>query len=465
MKELAELRVLLVRPPRMKQAITLGEFMFSEPIGLECIYGILKDDYEVKIVDLMVEGESLLMECINWRPQVVGFTSLCVDVFMVRELAKQVKEYDKDIITMVGGTQAYLNPEAFFISEIDHVMKYTTNDNLRKLFYSLVSPEKVPLLDGIYSNVNQFRSTEVSGRNDYMVPDRSATSKYRSHYSYFGYKPCAIMQTSQGCSSHCSFCLRWRIEGGKEENQPLECIIGQIEDIDEPSIMIFDNDFLHDGPRLMEFCKILEERSIRKNFICYGSVKSIINHGDAIRKFAENGLKAVIVGYETFRDDELKNYQKKSSVDDNILASKILKELKVDCWASFMLHPDWTKEDFKGLKRYLRRLRPEITTLSPLTAFPNLPIYETYKDRLLFEKEDYTSWSFGKVCIMPTKMSLRRYYFELLRTNIYINFYLNGMIYMTKKFGLNTLLRIALGSIKVSRMYIGLMIQGEKKRS
>lgn len=36
------MKILLVRPGRRKQAITLGEFMFSEPIGLECVYTLLK---------------------------------------------------------------------------------------------------------------------------------------------------------------------------------------------------------------------------------------------------------------------------------------------------------------------------------------------------------------------------------------------------------------------------------------
>jgi hypothetical protein len=33
------MRVLLLRPPRIKQAVTIGEFMFCEPLGLEIVYG------------------------------------------------------------------------------------------------------------------------------------------------------------------------------------------------------------------------------------------------------------------------------------------------------------------------------------------------------------------------------------------------------------------------------------------
>ena len=34
------MKILLVRPPRIKQAITVSNFMFSEPLGLEMIYGV-----------------------------------------------------------------------------------------------------------------------------------------------------------------------------------------------------------------------------------------------------------------------------------------------------------------------------------------------------------------------------------------------------------------------------------------
>jgi len=458
------MRILLVRPPRMKQAITLGEFMFSEPIGLECVYGVLKDLYEVRILDLMVIGEDLLEECREWKPDVVGFTSLCVDVVKVKELAGQVKAYDDNITTIAGGTQTFLNPEAFFCDEIDHVMKYTTTDNLRELFKYLNMRTTVPMVDGVYSRENKFLSTGVEGINEYMVPDRNSTLQYRKHYSYFGFKPCAIMQTSQGCSSRCNFCLRWRIEGAKEKNQPLDCVLHQIENIEEPHIMIFDNDFLHSGERLEQFCDLLEKKSIRKSFVCYGSVSSIIAHANAVKRFAQNGLKAVIVGYETFNEEELRDYSKKSTAKDNLRASQILKDMKVDCWASFMIHPDWTTADFKRLKQYLKQLRPEITTLSPLTPFPNLPLYQAFKDRLLFEREDYTSWSFAKVSIRPSGMSLGRYYYEILKANIYVNLYLNNIGYMIRKFGLSTLYRISKGSIRLSRMYIMLMLYGEKKK-
>jgi len=454
-----KLKILLVRPPRIKQAVTLGEFMYAEPIGLEIVYAVLKESYEVQILDLMIATENFEKTCEAFKPDVVGITSLCIDVKKVKEIARRTKEFNKDIVTVVGGTQAYLRPQSFFDDQMDHVFNYTTRNNLIELFNHIAQSQTPGLIDGILSKVHGYKSTDVFGRNEYIVPDRTSTEKYRKNYSYLGFKPCAIMQTSLGCSKNCDFCLRWRIEGAKEEDIDLECIIKQIQDIVEYNIMIFDNDFLNNKERLEKFCDRLEALKINKNFICYASVKSICAHPDTIRRMAKNGLKAVLVGYETFNQEEMIKYKKKSTVSDSFEAAKILKDIGIDCWASFMLHPDWDKQDFKHFKKYIKELKPEIATFSPLTPFPNLPLYEQYKDRLLFDETDYESWSFGKVSIKPSKMTLRQYYGEVLKTILFINLRMNSAPYMVKRFGYSTLFRIGIGSIKVLPTYIKLMFK------
>ena len=77
------MRILLVRPPRIKQAITLSDFMFSEPLGLEMIYGVLEDEHEVEIFDMMIETQSLTDKIYEYKPRILGITSLCIDVVKV----------------------------------------------------------------------------------------------------------------------------------------------------------------------------------------------------------------------------------------------------------------------------------------------------------------------------------------------------------------------------------------------
>lgn len=262
-----------------------------------------------------------------------------------------------------------------------------------------------------------------------------------------------------GCSKQCHFCLRWRLEGGHEDPQDMDVVYDQIRRITEPSIMIFDNDFLCSAERLNRLCDRLEADAIRKNFICYGSVHSILHHREAIARFSSHGLAAVLVGYESFNPAELRDYRKKSTVEDNIEAARYMKEIGVDVWASFMMHPDWSTSDFRSFRAYVRTLRPHISSCTPLTPFPGLPYYDTYKDRLLVAPEDYEQWTFGVVTIQPLKMTLRRYYIEIMKTNLFIAFVVTRPGYLVSKFGPMTLMRITGGSLKLMWRYIRLAYQ------
>ncbi len=452
------MKILLVRPPRIKQAITLSDFMFSEPIGLEMVYGVLKEDYEVEIFDMMIESTKLSEKIKEYKPNAIGITSLCIDVKKVIELCTEVKKTDKNIVTIVGGTQTYLNAESFFNNDVDHIFEYTNKENL-ETFYSSICFGKIQLIDGIRSKELGYKSTEKVGINEYLLPDRKSTQKYRSEYSYFGYRPAAIMEFGTGCEKVCDFCLRWRIEGATEKLINIELTKKDLVSIKEPTIMFMDNDFFSSKEKIETLIKLIKEFNLKKNYIMYASVAGIIKYKEYIHELSELGLKALLVGYETFDDNELIKYKKKSTTTDNYLAAEILKEAKIDVWASFMAHPDWSKKDFKLFRTYIKDLKPQITSISPLTPFPNLPMYKEYENRLLYSADEYEKWSFGQVMINPSQISLRRYYYELLKTNLYVNLFVNKNTEMIKKFGITNIIRILMGSIKAANKYISLMIE------
>jgi len=447
------MNILLVRPPRIKQAITLSSFMFSEPIGLEMIYEVLYKNHNVEIFDMMIEKKTLSEKLLDFKAHMVGITSLCIDVKIALQLAKEIKKIDKDILIMVGGTQAFLNPQSFAEDSIDYIFKYTNTENI------LAVTKKEKNIPGVLQRREDFVDLKIPGRNEYLLPNRESTSKYRNDYSYFGYKPAAIMEYGIGCEKACDFCLRWRIEGFKEDLINKDLFIKDILSIKEETIMLFDNDFFSSAEKLESFIGIIKKYNLKKNFIVYGSVQGTLLYKDLISDFRDLGLKAVLIGYETFNDKELKNYNKNTDSSDNIKASKILKELGIDVWASFIAHPDWTKEDFKSFRKHIKKLNPQISSINPLTPFPNLPLYKEYEDRLLYKVDDYEKWSFGQVIIRPLNMSLRSYYFELLKAYIDINLFINNSTEMIKKYGIKNMTRIILGSVGASFKYIKLMIR------
>lgn len=455
------MKILLVRPPRIKQAVTLSDFMYSEPLGLEMLFAVLEKNHQVEIFDMMCDSQPLLEKLVAFKPEVVGITSLCIDVKAVIKIAKETKSHDAAIHTVVGGTQALLNPSSFFEDAIDYIFKFTTMQNI-DAFYDALSMNRLEFeIPGVLNRNNGYKGQALSGINAYILPNRDSTAKYRQHYSYFGYKPAAIMQISQGCSKACMFCLRWRIEGHDEVEFEAEAIKQDLLSIKEETVMLYDNDILGSEERIQRFLDLVESLNLKKNFIAYASVEGILSNVSALKRFKTLGLKALLVGYETFSEKEMAYYTKKATTADNQKAAALLKEIGIDVWASFMAHPDWTKEDFKAFRNYVKQLSPQISSVSPLTPFPNLPLYKAYKERLIFDSEDYEKWSFGQVSIEPGKMSLRSYYFQMLVTNLYINLSLNQSTEMLKRFGLKSMFRLSIGSFKASLRYIKLMMRAK----
>jgi len=456
------MKILLVRPPRIKQAVTLSDFMYSEPLGLEMLYSVLNKNHHVEIFDMMCDNKPLKEMLTEFVPEVVAITSLCIDVNAVIKIAKETKAHQSSIHTVVGGTQALLNPESFYNQYIDYIFKFTTTANIKEFYNNLALNTLKFEITGVLNRNNGYKGAEINGINEYILPDRESTAKYRQHYSYFGYKPSAIMQISQGCNKTCMFCLRWRIEGHEEVEFDRELIKQDLLNIKEDTIMLYDNDILGSEIRMVQFLDLVDSLNIKKNFIAYASVEGILSNIDSLKRFKSMGLKALLVGYETFSEKEMHYYTKKTSTLDSLKVALLLKDIGIDVWASFMAHPDWSKDDFKAFRRHVKQLSPQISSVSPLTPFPNLPLYKEFKERLIFSPEAYEKWSFGQVTIQPGKMSLRKYYYQMLVTNMYINLSMNQSTEMLKRFGAKSMYRLTVGSFKASIRYIKLMMKADK---
>lgn len=454
------MKILLVRPWVNKNITTVKNYLFGEPMGLECFSALLKENgVEVLLVDFMVEAKAVIETYLeSFKPDAVGITSQCTDVENVKAIAKSVKLYCESTPVLVGGVQASCFPNAFFVPEVDYVFKSTTRKNVKEVLEELEGCSNMRRIDGVYSRALEFINDGEFCYNEYIVPDRSSTKHYRKAYKYVGYQPCAIVQTAYGCRNRCTFCIRWKIEGGELREVPIAEIVNQISALDEPYVMICDNDFLINASRLETFCGLLETQNIKKEFICYGSVNSILEKPQLFSRLRKNGLMAVIVGYEAFEDRQLSIYNKASTIDDNEQATSILKANDIACWGSFILHPDWSKKDFKKLLDYLDYLKPELATFSPLVPHPMTPLYETYKDRLLYDADDYDKWNFGDVLIRPSKMSLKAYYWEVLKLSLKMNGNLHSVRYTLKAFPIANTLKMITGFNTLFAIYIKNML-------
>ena len=232
----------------------------------------------------------------------------------------------------------------------------------------------------------------------------------------------------------------------------IEDVIRELESINEEEIYIVDDDFLADRKYIENFLSLLDERNIKKKYLLYGRADFIAKNPELIARFRDNGLKTVIVGFESFFEEELESFDKNIDVETNYKAIEILNELEVDCYATIILSPDWDREQFRRLEIILKELKIHYVNLQPLTPLPGTD-FVVSKDKLLIEPDDYAKWDLAHISIVPSKLSVAEYYKELLRLYGKVLF----QSWVLKKYlldiPLKMLLKTIVGSWRVRRQY------------
>ena len=119
----------------------------------------------------------------------------------------------------------------------------------------------------------------------------------------------------------------------------------------------------------------------------------------------------MFVGLEFFRDDDLADVGKSSTVADNARAVEVLKGLDIDIYASFIVRPEFGHEDFAALRRYVRELGLDFASFAVLTPLPGTDLLDEVEDRLLIHDTDFFDFIHT---VLPTRLPLEEFFDELM---------------------------------------------------
>lgn len=454
-----KMKVLLFRPKPHKETIGLQNVMICEPLELEYISANIEPlGHETVIVDMILEKKSVTYFVNQYKPDVVGITGYISHVNIMREYAKEVKAYDKNIKTIVGGVHAEVNPEDFECEDIDYIIRANGIKTFIEILESLEKPSDNISPMGIYKKGTQC---EKELKFDYRFPDREKVRKYRSKYYYMFHRNCSLIKTSFGCPYQCKFCFCRQVMDDKYFARDIEDIIAELEQIKETEIYIVDDDFLVNRERLLKFCNLLEKRKIQKKYLVYGRADFIAENEDVIARLKQVGLRAVIVGLESCDSKQLDDYNKKTNTKINEAAVKILHKYDVECYGTLILGLDWTKADFKALYRWIKKLGLVFVNLQPLTPLRGTDIYEKYRDQFIVKEDEYEKWDLAHLVVKPEKISVRKYYWYTMVLYYKVTANPKSGWYMIKKYGLHDTLKLSIGALAVNHQYIKKLIGGK----
>lgn len=406
--------ILLIKPEPAHNSFSLEMALSTEPLELEYIAAMLKkEQYPFYIWEASIEGpESFDHILQQFQPDYVLITGYITQEYLMLQYAQKAKAYNSEIITVIGGSHAQLNPSHFQKECIDFICR---SDNIFGIL-SILKKEPLSSVDGLcYVKDGRWQENELKpfSINLLPLPDRTLSNKRMQHYRYLDVSPLALLKTSTSCPYQCSFCYGRSLNCSAYTVRDLDKVIEEIKTIVSPNIWIVDDDFLFDKKRLLEFVKRLKEEGIEKTFICYGRADFISKERDILIKLKEVGFRYIMVGLETANNSLLEAYQKKTSLDINIQCIKVLKKLDINIVGLFIVDIHFTSRDFRNMRRFIRQSGISYTGVSIFTPIPGTSMFEQYRDQLL--TQDMEKWDFMHLVLPPVHMSRFRFYLEYYR--------------------------------------------------
>lgn len=447
------MKVMLVRPKPHKNSLGLTDLMHCEPLDLEYVGTVIKSmGIDVLLVDLQVDKRDIKYYLKKYNPNIVLFTSYLIHVNIVKEYANIVKEYNAEIITGVGGIQSEVNPELFKHENIDYILGKNGIQNVKILIEATINNTKP----------NFLTNNDLQKENELPKVDRSLVDKYRKKYYYSYRMPCALLKTSFGCPFKCNFCFCTAITNYEYYVRDIERVIEEIKEVKEENIFIVDDNFLVDKERIKIFCELLEKNKIHKHYYISARADYIAENEDVIELISKHGFDTVFIGLESFKQKDLDNFNKKSSVEIAEKACEILKKYNIELHASAIVGEDWDKEDFKNFSSWLHTIKYRYINFMPLCPLPGTKLWDKYKDNLLFNVNEYEKFDFMHVMIKPSKLKLSQYYIEIIKIYFRVTANVKNLIYITRTCNLKVAIKTVYGLLKIICYYLKMSYKYKK---
>jgi hopanoid C-3 methylase len=406
------MKVLLIQPPSV-DPLTDRIFLF-EPLALEYLGSGLKlDGHEVQLIDGRIDPhyEDIFH---RFQPDVVGLTGFTIHVNIIKRIASRLKLLNSQALIVVGGHHATVQPKDFYDPDIDVVVigegVFTMREILRAKEaggdFSAIQGVAIPGQKGLIISTPR----PYTNLDELPFPDRSLTAAYRKYYFSEWFKPLASVRTSLGCTGRCNFCALWKITEGKYLRREPEKVVEELLTVAEPNVFFCDDESMCDVKRMDRLADLIAVAGIHKKYFLYGRVDTIVNHPELFAKWAKIGLSQVFVGMEDFSDERLKAMNKGITTEQQAQAVRILDRFGIMMYASYMVDPNYTREDFTSLMAYVRKMRHKYATFTVLTPLPGTELYHMRETELLSRKPELYDMLHA---LLPTTLPMQEFYKEL----------------------------------------------------
>lgn len=414
------MKVFLVHPsPLMYTKI----FLRLEPLGLELVADTArKGGHDVKLMDLQVQTHHDYFRVLrDWRPDVIAFScNYLANVPEILDLAKQTRRLLPEVFFIVGGHSASFVVEDL-LAQAEGGIDAVARGEGESVFPALLSAleedrASVHLVPGVTTRNGEGPAPRFLEDLDRFEPARDLLP-HRKKYFIGVLDPCASIEFARGCPWDCNFCSAWTFYGRSYRRRDPQSIADELQRIREPGIFIVDDVAFTQPQHGYEIGREIEKRGIKKNFYLETRGDVLLRNMDLFQYWKRLGLQYMFIGMEAIDEEGLKKFRKGINLNKNFEALECARKLGITVAINLIADPAWDRERFEVVRQWCLEV-PEIVNISVMTPYPGTEIWHTEARKLT--TRDYRLFDIQHA-VLPTKLPLREFYEELVKTQQVLN--------------------------------------------
>jgi hopanoid biosynthesis associated radical SAM protein HpnJ len=211
----------------------------------------------------------------------------------------------------------------------------------------------------------------------WVAPVYQRNLKIENYFIGYLKHPYVSFYTGRGCKSRCTFCLWPQTVGGhKYRVRSPENVIAEVAWIQKnmPQVreIFFDDDTFTDLlPRAEQIARGLGKLGV--TWSC--NAKANVPY-DTLKVMRDNGLRLLLVGYETGSDQILRNIKKGMRTDFARRFTRDCRALGITIHGTFILGlPGETRETIEQTIRFAKEINPHTIQVSLAAPYPGTELY------------------------------------------------------------------------------------------